>query len=120
MEGICLCFSNPAGEVRIMERRHSSRIGMHEEASIVTKDGNFSAILENISMGGLFLRTNWPVEIGEKVEISIPMPWNYSERDLTVNVIAVRIMNEGIAFRFDNIDDDTCSALLHLTDGAYV
>ena len=103
-----------------MERRHTNRSGLHEEASIITKDGNFAAILENISMGGLFLRTTWPVEIGERVEISIPMPWNYADRDLTVNAVAVRIMNEGIAFRFDNIDDDTCSALLLLTEGAHV
>lgn len=103
-----------------MERRHSCRLGMYEEASIVTKNGHFSAILENISMGGLFLRTDRPIEIGEHVEVSIPMPWNYSDRDLTVNVTAVRIMNEGIACRFDAIDDDTCSALLHLTSSAHV
>jgi Tfp pilus assembly protein PilZ len=102
-----------------MERRGSSRLDVNDETSIFATDGLYTAILENISAGGLFIRTNKPVEIGEMLEITIPLPDNPEKNKITVNVIAVRIMNNGVAFKFQNLDDNAQSVLLHLTSSAH-
>jgi Tfp pilus assembly protein PilZ len=100
-----------------MERRGSGRLAISNEASIVTKDGYFSAVLENISTGGLFLRTNKCIEIGDKIEITIPLPGSPDNKNLIVNVVAVRIMDTGVAFKFVDIDENAQSMLFHLTSG---
>jgi Tfp pilus assembly protein PilZ len=102
-----------------MERRGSDRSGNNQETSIVTKDGYFTAVLENISTGGLFLRTNKNIELGDMIEISIPVPNSPDNRILTVHVVAVRVMDNGVAFRFKDLDEDAQSVLLHLTGGAH-
>ncbi len=102
-----------------MDRRGSGRVEMGDEASMFTKDGYFTAVLENISMGGLFLRTNKPIEVGERIEITIPLPEHQGRNEITVHVTAIRVMPNGVAFTFNNIDDDTYSALLHLTSSAH-
>jgi len=84
-----------------MERRLLSRIPIDHETTIMTKDGNFTGVLENISMGGFFLRTNKHIEVGENVEVDIPFT---SSVNIVTNVIAVRIEDDGIAFKFENID----------------
>jgi PilZ domain-containing protein len=84
-----------------MERRLLSRIPIDHETTIMTKDGNFTGVLENISMGGFFLRTNKRIEVGENVEVDIPFT---STVNIVTNVIAIRIEDDGIAFKFENID----------------
>ena len=103
-----------------MERRHDDRRDLNEETSIFTKDGYFTAILANISMGGLFLRTNKPIQIGETIEVTIPLPGHHEKKELVVMVTAARIVDGGIAFQFTGMDDAMYSALLHLTSGAHV
>lgn len=101
-----------------MERRGSLRLGLNDETSMFTKDGYFSAVLENISVGGLFLRTNKSIEVGDMVEITIPIPNIPDMKNITVNVVAARIMSNGVAFKFDELDDKAQSALLYLTSSA--
>ena len=84
-----------------MERRLFSRKDVDHETTIMTKDGSFTGILENISMGGFFLRTNMHIDVGENVEIDIPFTNNVN---IVTNVTAIRIENNGIAFKFENID----------------
>jgi Tfp pilus assembly protein PilZ len=102
-----------------MEKRASRRVEVDDETSLSTKDVYFSAVLTNISMGGLFLKTNKCIELGDKVEICIPLPDNQGKHEIVVNVIAVRIMDNGIAFKFQNLDEETYSALFHLTSGSH-
>ena len=84
-----------------MERRLFSRIPIGHETTIMTKEGNFTGVLENISMGGFFLRINKQMEVGENVEVDIPFTNNVN---IVTNVTAIRIENNGIAFKFENID----------------
>jgi Tfp pilus assembly protein PilZ len=98
-----------------VERRRSDRAGIRNEASICTRDGHFPAVLENISTGGLFLSTNKCIEIGDMIEITIPLPDSPGNKDLIVNVVAIRVMDTGVAFRFVDIDEDAQSLLFHLT-----
>ena len=84
-----------------MERRLFSRKDVDHETTIMTKEGNFTGVLENISMGGFFLRINKHIEVGENVEVDIPFSNNVN---IVTNVTAIRIENNGIAFKFENID----------------
>ena len=84
-----------------MERRLFDRIHIDHQTTIMTKDGNFTGILENLSMGGFFLRTNNHIELGEKIEVDIPFANNVN---IVTNVTAVRVEHSGIAFKFENID----------------
>ncbi len=110
--------------VRKLQRRHcmerrSSRRTLIDETAIFTKDGIFTALLENISMGGLFLRTNKPIAVGEIIEITIPLPLPSSEGQKTkivVDAVAVRVEEHGVAFKFLEMNDNTYNALLFLTD----
>jgi Tfp pilus assembly protein PilZ len=102
-----------------MERRNFNRLSINNEISIFTKDGYFTALMENISAGGLFLRTNKNIEIGEMIEISIPLPNSPDKKNIKVDIVAVRVMDNGIAFKFQVIDDNAQCALLHLLDSAY-
>ena len=100
-----------------MEKRSSNRVCINDEITIFTKDGYFRAVLENISACGLFLRTNKQIVIGEMIELTIPL--TYSPKNIRVDVVAVRVVDDGVAFKFQVIDDNAQSALLHLLDGAY-
>ena len=100
------------------ERRSSGRTHVGE-TTIFTKDGIFTALLENVSMGGLFLRTNKPIEVGELIEITIPLPSYLPDgrrEKIVVDAVAVRIEDYGVAFRFHEIDDDISDALFLLTE----
>jgi hypothetical protein len=100
-----------------MERRSSRRTRV-DETTIFTKDGIFTALLENISMGGLFLRTNKPIELGEIIEITIPLPSTAPEGKIVIDAVAVRVEEHGVAFKFIEMNDNTYNALLHLTDSS--
>lgn len=101
-----------------MERRASKRMFI-DETAIFTKDGIFTAILENISTGGLFLRTNKPIEVGEIIEITIPLPSalpDNPQNKIVIDAVAVRVEEQGVAFRFLEMNDNTYKALLLFTD----
>jgi Tfp pilus assembly protein PilZ len=98
-----------------MERRDSHRIGINIAASMFTKDGCFEAYLDNMSVGGLFLVTKETIEIGDTVDIVIPLPDKAGKNNITVKGIAVRIMGDGVAFKFQGINDNAKNALLHLS-----
>jgi Tfp pilus assembly protein PilZ len=101
-----------------MERRIFNRLPIKNEITIFTKDGYFTALMENISAGGLFLRTNKNVEVGEMIEISIALPSSPDKKNVNLDIVAVRVMDNGIAFKFQVIDDNAQCALLHLLDSA--
>ena len=89
------------------------------ETTIFTKDGIFTALLENVSMGGMFIRTNKPIEVGELIEITIPLPspLPYAPNSkIVVDAVAVRVEEYGVAFKFHEVNDDIYNALLFLTD----
>src|SRR5574340_875852 len=105
-------------EGHCMERRSSRRTHV-DETAIFTKDGIFSALLVDISMGGLFLRTNKQIAVGEIIEITIPLLSPSSDGQKTkivVDAVAVRVEEHGVAFKFLEMNDNTYNAFLFLSD----
>ena len=101
-----------------MEKRFFRRLSVEDGTTIMTKDGFFAGILENICMGGLFLRTNSKMEVGRRLEVDVPLTGNSTNFTLAASVVAVRIENNGIAFQFDNLDHRNFWTLLSFINHA--
>ncbi len=101
-----------------MEKRFFRRLNIEGVTAVMTKDGFFAGMLENICMGGLFLRTNNNMEVGGTLEVNVPLTGNSTNITIAANVVAVRIENNGIAFQFDNLDHKNFWTLLSFINQA--
>jgi hypothetical protein len=86
-----------------MAERLFQRSQVNYETTIITKDGNFTGIMENISLGGFFLRINNSVEVGEKIAVEISLQNDLRNVNIITNATVVRIEENGIAFKFDEM-----------------
>jgi Tfp pilus assembly protein PilZ len=89
-----------------MQERLHPRLRTNYETTIITKDGIFTGVLENVSLGGFFLRTSKRLEVGAKIEVDIPLRGNPRNINIVGNVIAVRVEENGIAFKFDDTEQN--------------
>ncbi len=101
-----------------MEKRFFRRLNIEGVTAVMTKDGFFAGMLENICMGGLFLRTNNNMEVGSTLEVNVPLTGNSTNITIAASVVAVRIENNGIAFQFDNLDHKNFWTLLSFINQA--
>ncbi len=99
-----------------MEHRSFRRVTVTEEITVKAKDKIFSCMLENISMGGLFARScnPEPVPAGDIFEITVPLPVGSRNDRIVVTGMAIRVNENGIAFRFIDTDLETLRALFSL------
>ncbi len=102
-----------------MQRRHFPRLRINSKATFTTNEVATPCIAENISMGGLFVRTNSRIEIGEKTQITVPLPNIARKECITVDGIAVRVEEGGVAFQFHNVELDTFCELLSFIDYSF-
>jgi c-di-GMP-binding flagellar brake protein YcgR len=86
-----------------MAERLFQRSQVNYETTIMTKDGNFTGIMENISLGGFFLRITNQIEVGEKIAVEISLQNNLRNVNIITNATVVRIEENGIAFKFDEM-----------------
>ena len=86
-----------------MAERLFQRSQVNYETTIMTKDGNFTGIMDNISLGGFFLRINNQIEVGEKIAVEISLQNNLRNVNIITNATVVRIEENGIAFKFDEM-----------------
>jgi hypothetical protein len=82
-----------------MKNRFFRRVKLDHELNAVAQDGVFSGRLENISLGGLFIKTQKNISPGDRIEIEIPLIHSF-----TAKLIAIRNESQGVAFIFDNLD----------------
>ena len=101
-----------------MEKRFFRRMNIEDGTTIMTKDGLFAGKLENICMGGLFLRTNNHMAVGSTLDVSVPLTGNSTNTTIAANVVAVRIENNGVAFQFDNLEHKNFWTLLSFINQA--
>ncbi len=86
-----------------MAERLFQRSQVNYVTTIMTKDGNFTGIMENISLGGFFLRINNQIEVGDKIAVEISLQNNLRNVNIITNATVVRIEENGIAFKFDEM-----------------
>jgi Tfp pilus assembly protein PilZ len=86
-----------------MGERLFQRVQVNFETTVMTKDGNFTGIMENISLGGFFLRINNRIDIGEKIEVQISLQNDSKNVNIITNTTVLRIEENGIAFKFEEM-----------------
>ncbi len=84
-----------------MADRQFPRFQVDYETIVMTKDGNFTGIIDNISMGGFYLRTNERLMMGENIQVDIALKNGRKNVNIITNATVVRIEENGIAFRFE-------------------
>ncbi len=84
-----------------MADRLFPRFQVDYETTVITKDGNFTGIIDNISMGGFFLRTNGRLKMGENIQVDIALKNSHKNVNIMTDATVVRIEENGIAFRFE-------------------
>jgi c-di-GMP-binding flagellar brake protein YcgR len=89
---------------RFMGTRFFQRVIFRRYIEAITQDGVFSGILENISLGGMFIKTDKNLSIGDQIEINFPINNGITDTNLTAKLSAIRKDDNGIAFKFMDLD----------------
>lgn len=87
-----------------MENRFFRRVIFRQNIDAIDQDGLFPAVLENISLGGLFINTDKIISPGEQIEIKMPLPHEFKKSSFSAKLIALRAERKGIAFKFQDLD----------------
>jgi c-di-GMP-binding flagellar brake protein YcgR len=81
--------------------------------TVQARDFCLSSTSSNISLGGLFLLSEGqvPVGIGDVYKLTVNLPEENEDAGFVVNGMAIRIQENGIAFRFIETDSDVLRRL---------
>lgn len=94
-----------------MRNRRFNRIRFESQAMINTGGQSFEAITENLSLNGLFIRTEKHLPVGNRAEILFKLPSASRSSPITVNCTVVRNDVHGMALQFGSLDQDSFSRL---------
>ena len=94
-----------------MPNRRFRRVQFESKAMVRTLNLSFEAYTENLSVNGLFIRTERQLPIGNRAEILLQIPSASSNPSFTAHVKVVRSDVHGIAFQFGSLDHDSFSRL---------
>ena len=94
-----------------MPNRRFERIQYESQAMVKTGEQSFAASTENLSLNGLFIRTEKRLPVGNRAEIMFVLPCVSSSCAFSVNGAVVRYDTDGMAFQFGSLDEDSFSLL---------
>jgi len=83
--------------------RRFFRINYVTKATVTVSDASFDAMTDNLSAGGIFLRTDHSMQLGTLATIHFSIP-NTSHPSITVKGEVVRRSQQGLAFEFKSLD----------------
>ena len=90
-----------------MEKRKFERVDLRTEAVVRHRDVIFRGEVENLSLKGLFVRTDQKIPLHEKVDVSMHFHGSSSELSFSLEANVVRATDEGIGLNFRKIDIDS-------------
>jgi hypothetical protein len=90
--------------------RKFPRISFVSKANVVSGDNSFEAMTDNLSLGGLLLRTETLLPVGRSVLIKLNIPSTY-RTTLNLRSEVLRSHAGGIAFQFKSMDYETFTEL---------
>ncbi|RNC68153.1 MAG: PilZ domain-containing protein [Desulfuromonadales bacterium] len=90
-----------------MEKRKFERVDLRTEAVICHRGVTFKGEVENLSLKGLFVRTDKKVPLNEQVDVSMFFYGSASELSFSLEASVVRATDEGIGLNFRKIDIDS-------------
>ncbi|MBF0103040.1 MAG: PilZ domain-containing protein [Desulfobacterales bacterium] len=85
-----------------IDKRKTSRIHCFIQVDYSVQGMTYSSFAENISQGGVFIKTKHHVNIGEEVNLTFPVPHEPDAIEVIGKV--VRITDQGIGVSFENDD----------------
>ena len=94
-----------------MEKRQFTRIDFGIKALVKYYDTAFRGEVENLSLHGIFIKTDHSMEVGTQAEIVIGLTSIEPEIVIQISATAVRIGDGGIGFQFARIDVESFSHL---------
>jgi hypothetical protein len=99
------------GGVSMPNRRRFDRVQFESQAMVKTGGQSFEASTENLSLNGLFIRTEKRLPVGNRAEVMFVLPSASRSSEISVNGAVVRYDNDGMAFQFGSLDHDSFSLL---------
>jgi hypothetical protein len=94
-----------------MPDRKFNRIRFESQATVRMADQSFEALTENLSLNGLYLRTDRQLPLGRRASISLNLPSASTSSTITVDGEVVRNDINGMAFQFKSMDFELFSHL---------
>ncbi len=94
-----------------MRNRRFNRIRFESHATVLIGGQTFDALTENLSLNGLFVRSDKHLPVGNKAEILFSLPSASRNSAIKVNGVVVRNDVHGMAFQFGSLDEDCFSRL---------
>lgn len=95
-----------AGGNRV-EKRKFERVDLRTEAVVRHRDVTFRGEVENLSLKGLFVRTDQKIPLHDKVDVAMFFHGSTSELSFSLEANVVRTTEEGIGLNFRKIDIDS-------------
>ncbi|HTP66820.1 MAG TPA: PilZ domain-containing protein, partial [Geobacteraceae bacterium] len=90
-----------------MDQREYPRISLQAEALLSNDKGDFRGMLANLSLGGIYIRTDSAIAVGEAAEVSFRHDIANGNAAIKACGSVVRNDGEGIAFRLRRMDVDS-------------
>jgi hypothetical protein len=87
-----------------MENRFFRRVHINHRIDALAQDGFFQCRLENISLGGIFIKTKKCISPGDQIEINIPLRNDFTISRFAAKLTAIRSEERGTAFKFQELD----------------
>jgi uncharacterized protein (TIGR02266 family) len=94
-----------------MPNRKYRRIQFVSKAMVRSSNQSFDAYTENLSVNGLFIRTERRLPVGNRAEIKLEIPSASSDSSFAAHVKVIRSDGNGMAFQFRSLDHDSFSRL---------
>jgi hypothetical protein len=107
-------MSGKPAEGMYPERRIFRRVPVSKEILISAGSGGFTAMMANLSLGGLFAAVSrrMKVAVGDQLLITIPLSGDAPDNAISVSGTVVRVEKRGIAVKFQEMDRMTFHTLL--------
>ncbi len=94
-----------------MEKRRFSRVDFTVKALVAAGDTAFRGEVDNLSLHGIFIKTDQRLPLGTEVDITIGLAEVEPEIVIHVQATVARHTEEGIGFEFGKIDVDSFTHL---------
>lgn len=90
-----------------MEKRKFERVDFKTEAVIRHRGVAFKGEVENLSLKGLFIRTDHQIPLDEQVDVTMFFYGSSSELSFSLEANVARITNDGLGLNFRRLDVDS-------------
>jgi len=91
-----------------MKKRGHERTDCQTKAMISYKGASIMGEVENLSLKGLFVKTDQIIDVDEQVEISIYFYGADSDLSFSLQATVIRVAETGLGFNFQKIDVYPC------------